>query len=360
MFEETHFLKELSDIAKTLDNPVDRITYKYGAFRNSFHDTIVKIFMNKSDLPDDFNLVLDHFNIEFDNKRNAYIYAYNPVTRKSLAIISDGIFYDGLPSGIRMNESTFMNILFGTEMNSYNNLAKNPENKPYLISPYLVVDNVLKEYKEAFESIGKYIIGLDKMKKRKEEKELKSDLGSITFIENDAPQVKREGIPNSFGIQSERKTEEMPLLERLEILDKYPYKYKSDEVSGYSKDGVQSSSYKVRVYEVKPKTVIVMEPFEDNKRIKVRYVDMNEEKLSNLKTNEKTMEIDDEGEKILSIIQESLQFNRSEISERDDMTRHNHKGMDNYEKLIKYLVTGIDDGIPISSKNNIDHAMKTR
>mgnify|MGYP003293754843 CR=1 FL=1 len=33
---------------------------------------------------------------------------------------------------------------------------------------------------------------------------------------------------------------------------------------------------------------------------------------------------------------------------------------DNYEKLIKYLITGIDDGIPISSKNNIDHAMKTR
>ena len=101
-----------------------------------------------------------------------------------------------------------------------------------------------------------------------------------------------------------------------------------------------NSVYYVKVFKVKEKCKLIMEPFEGNKYTKVVYLD--KEKLSS--------------KEIKEIVIDYLQLNRNETTNTDEMTRHSHTSLDEYKKLLEYLISEKNRGISSTTKIRIDEA----
>ena len=50
----------------------------------------------------------------------------------------------------------------------------------------------------------------------------------------------------------------------------------------------------------------------------------------------------------------------AEITKKDNITRHSHTTLEEYKKLIEYLINENDFGIPRNTKDRIDEANKIR
>ena len=142
-------------------------------------------------------------------------------------------------------------------------------------------------------------------------------------------------ISENIKRNEERKNEQIPFEERKNVLDSYPSEYSFEAISNNS-----PSVYYVKVFKVKEKCKLIMEPIEGNKYTKVVHLDSNEMSKGTIK----------------EIVIDSLELSRSETTETKEITRHSHTTLEEYKKLLDYLIKEQNNGISSTTKIRIDEA----
>lgn len=104
------------------------------------------------------------------------------------------------------------------------------------------------------------------------------------------------------------------------------------------------SVYYVKLFKVKEKCKLIMEPIEGNKYTKVVHLDKEK-----IKTGE-----------IKKILIDYLELSRNETTNTKEVTRHSHTTLDEYKKLLEYIITEKNNGISPSTKIRIDEANQTK
>lgn len=332
---ENSILNSIGHLAKTKNITLERIQFKIDKFLpEAFYEVVLENFNKINPNYNDHNKI-ENFYLNFDSNNNPYFEFISNDNFSRVVIIIDNILYSELPPARILRESYLIESAKHTDMVK-NSLILNsiPENfrKRFLsdINISETFNNILYKFKEYVIS---YIEYLQQLKNESIEK--------IYFTEADS--VSNLGKTKRINPRpsTDRKYEEIPFTEREKILNEY-----SPDEQFEAKARNTDSVYIVKVYNIKSKNKykLILEPKEGTKYTKIVHID--QKKLSKAEVKQ--------------IVIDTLQLNRNDISNRDDITRHSHTTISEYRKLLEYVLNDNNIGLNASARYNIDNANKKR
>ena len=323
-------LEKISVFAKNNNISIPGLNYKFSnIIPNSFYDIVINYLMIAN--PKFKNKPkIENFYIKFDKNKNAYFeFVGNNEEKTRLVLISDGIHYDNLPPAKVIKENVFLENVKNLEhARNYQLLKILPENfkKRFMREEEIPFENDIDTLTQ---EIIHYITYLEN------EKIKSTEIDKLYFDEAESSSNMTKSPSDNPRNSVERKHEEIPFEERKTVLDNY-----SAEDTFEARSNNTSSIYYVKVFKVKEKCKLVMEPIEGNKYTKVVHLDSNEFSKGTLR----------------EIVIDSLQLSRSETTNTKEITRHSHTTLDEYKKLLEYLVNEQNNGISSTTKIRIDEA----
>ena len=320
----------LMDISELISNEklrFNELTINFSLFPDAVYFTALeylrKIRKNFNDIED---VKIIDFKLCFDKNKNPY-FEINGNYNTNLVITQEGIIYDYLPPSFKIKENDFFSRAIDQDIEKnkriLNSLPKEFKDR------FIKYDNldIYKMLLDSKEEIIKYInLILERYK----------SVETIYFVESDIPLQKASNKKENINPNDERKNEEIPFEDREKILDSY-----DSEFDIKAKATNSESKYKVKVYKIEDKKYrLIMEPLLGTKYTKVVYIDKE-----NL-----------DYESVKEIVIDTLQLNRTETTNRDDITRHSHTTLEGYKNLLEYILTNQDNGLSTGTKISIDKA----
>jgi len=332
---ENSILTCISGFVKVNNIWLHKIQFKINdLFPEEFYNIIVENLKIANTNYQD-NPKLESFYINFDSNNNPYFEFLGNDNKTRVIILNENVIYSNLPSARIIKENYLI------ERSKHNDMVKNslilnsiPEK---FRKRFLSNINISESFNKILYNFGNHIISyIEYLQKLKEE-----SIEKIYFTEADAAGNLRSSSSSPTRPTSDRKYDEIPFKEREKILNSY-----SPEEQFEAKARNTDSVYLVKVYKIKSKAKykLVLEPKEGTKYTKIVHIDAD-----NLTKPE-----------IRQLVIDSLQLNREDISNRDDVTRHCHTTSEEFKKLLEYLVNDANLGISASAKYNIDNANKKR
>ena len=316
-------LKKIKEWAKENNFPFYSIVYKIDSnFPKAFIDSL-KSYISSTN--PDYNEIknLKDFTIIFDKDKNVYFEFVIGVNTRIHILENDVLYNDLAPSNKIKEEKFIKDVKFRDSSYLFNQLQTLPSDVRKRIK--------LQKIEEILEKITNNII--DYANYCLEER--KKLIEKIYFTESDsAKNNARNNIKNKVYQKIESET--IPFEEREKVLDSYNAEYEFEAQANNT-----DSSYIVKVYNVKRKKYkIVMEPKEGNKYTKIVHIDKEKLSLGEVK----------------EIVINALQLNRDQITQTKNITRHAHKSIEEYRKLLEYVIEKNNLGLNKTSKKHIDEA----
>ena len=321
------FLKRIENHMRENNINYERFACSVESLPEAFKREIKAIFQKTTD--EFVGPAKTWVNFSYDDNSNLYMYIGNRCNRGKIIIYQDGHYPDVYAE--RISESKFIEEASREEESR---LRFEVEKKPILskyLSKYLenvnVRESVLEETDEFTDDICAY---LSYMKEYEQE-----DIIELSYIEPEKSPSERTMKVNATSYK-DRIHEVLENDERVKVLDKFSPKYRFRATSDSG-----SKIYNVRVYQPQSTSYrIIMDPEMGKGHIKISYQE-SETALSEGEISGKCFEL--------------LQMSRDEITDDPTMTRHQHRGIEDYEQLVSYVVTG-EGKINYPAKKAIDSA----
>lgn len=332
-------LHTISEYAKNNNVSINGIFYNFESlFPKAFYETVINHL--KTAYPEYRDIItIKDFYIGFDRNKNAYFEFLGSNEKTRVIVLADYIRYDCIfPASLKIKENLFLSDIKKLDEQKKNEiLDKLPDEFKRRFTKDDPIDNF---FSNLTSNIILYMDYLENEKKKSYDlldKEIinSKEVEKIYFIEGNSSTNSTRITTNTPRMQTERKNEEISFEERKSILDSY-----SAEETFEARSSNTNSIYYVKVFKTKEKCKLIMEPIEGNKYTKVVY--LNQEKLAS-------------GE-IKKIVIDYLQLNRNETTNTNEITRHSHTTIDEYKKLLEYLITEKNRGISSTTKIRIDEA----
>lgn len=320
-------LNNIKKWAEENNYPFTCIIYKIDKnFPKAFHDTIIN-YINSIRRKGEKAAKIEDFAIMFTPDKHVYLeflYDHNRVV-----ITEDNVWYDKLPPAKIIRESTFLQDVEKLDNKRLNEFVSSlsPE-YAHRFSQTTTLEDMNKKITNNIIDYIEYCL-----------EERKQSVEKISFIE--AEPAKNAHPTGHLPEQKKpRKNEELSYDDRKNVLDSYPSEYEFEANASNT-----NSSYSVKVYKVRNvKYRIIMEPKEGNKYTKVVHINKDKLSLGEAKT----------------IVINTLELDRTQITNSSNITRHTHTSLSEFKKLIEYLVTENDSGITYSTKRNIEETETTK
>lgn len=322
-------LDKISMFAKNNGITIQQFNYKFSPrFPSAFYETVVE-FMKLARAKYDPSDKMESFNIKFDRENNAYFEFNEPNGNARVIVIPDFTKFDNLPPAKVVRESTFFKTLLYLDENINKKIINSlPINfSKRFLKNYNEAQSIYQVMNELAEEIIRYISYL--------EKEKDNNIERLYFNELTSFGSKKPYTKTNTHITEDRKNDEIDFETRKRILNKY---FPDMEFEAVAKN--KDSEYVVKVYKIKSKCKLVMEPKEGTKYTKI--IHLNTDKID---------ECD-----IKKIVITALQLDRDQTTMNKNITRHKHMSLEEYENLIDYLITGNNKGLNYSTRKNIDEA----
>ncbi len=330
----------ISDFAKEQKLTIRNIYYKFDDnIPSAFYETVINYFKTAQVLYND-EPKLDGFYIEITDNYDVLFYFLGNNNKTKLFVKEDGKFFEDLPSAKIINESMFLTSIKALDNHKnkeiIENLPKEFKNR------FLKNTNQVVNIEQIFFAIGyniiEYMKYLEDLKEKIEESQRK-EVEKLYFVEADASTNLTRLSSQTNNNQPNRKNIEIPINDRNNLLNSYSPAEQYEAISSNS-----TSTYYVKVFAVKEKCKLIMEPLEGNKYTKVVHLDTNALSKTNLR----------------KIVIDSLELSRTEITKSQNISRHCHTTLDEYKKLLDYLIQEKDNGINYGVKKRIDEINKDK
>lgn len=332
---EYSILKEISKFIKdnniTINGASFVITDDFlNRYSPAFYETIIKYMKLATDNYDD-NQKIDSFLIKFTEDKHVYFEFLGADNHTKVIVIEDFVKYDKLPSAKVIRESEFLNSIKSKDAeNNLKMLRLLSENfkKRFInhTTQLITIEKILEHMTNDFIAYIYYL-----------EKEKQNHIEKIYFTEAEASNTTHK--QKLGGVKTTRKNDEIPFDQRKKVLDKYKPEKEFDALSKNS-----NSIYHVKVYKTKDKCKLIIEPKEGTKYTKIVYLNLD---------NIKNLEIKD-------IVINTLQLDRNQTTASPNITRHTHTTLDEYKRLLEYVLNDNNTGISAFTQKNIDQANKKR
>lgn len=339
----TSILNEISNFARENNIEIKGLYYKFDeAFPSAFYDTVIN-YLQKAYQGYENNPKINDFYIGFDENKNAYFEFLGSNEKTRIIILADGIKYNcDFPPTKIIKENIFLenvkNLDYARNTYIYNQLPTEFVRR-FLKDASQIVP-IEHYYNIISQEISQYINYLNNEMKesyRLLEEELNDakEMERIYFMESEASTNSVRVSKSTPKKAEKRKHEEISFEDRKSVLDSYP---DEDTIEAIAKN--TKSVYYVKVFKVKDKCKLIMEPIRGNKYTKIVHLDSTELSKGTIR----------------EIIIDSLELSRKETTETKEITRHSHTTIEEYKKLLDYLITEKNNGISNTTKINIDEA----
>jgi len=331
---ENSILKQISKFIKnnniTIEGASFRITDDFlNRYSPAFYETIIK-YMKLATNYDD-NQKIETFLIRFTEDKQVYFEFLGADNHTKVIVIEDFVRYENLPSAKVIKESEFISSI----------KSKDAENNLKMFK--LLSDN----FKKRFIKHNSQLITIEKILEHMAndfiayiyylEKEKQENIEKIYFTEAESSNSTTK--QKLGGSKSDRKNDEIPFEERKKVLDEYKPEREFDAVSKNS-----SSTYHVKIYKIKDKCKLVIEPKEGTKYTKIVHLSLDSIKCVDIK----------------DIVIDTLQLDRAQTTATPNITRHTHTTLEEYKRLLEYVLNDNNTGISAFTQKNIDDANKKR
>ena len=329
-------LNEISNFSKNNNISIKQVYYKIdNFFPDAFKKTIINLFQTLNVEKAEENPEFDGFYINIDNDNNTF---FEFVSKKGtrIVIIQDFTFYKNLPPAIKIKESEFLKRFTYFDKENY---LKILESLPYDFKKrFLSEINYEKSVEDSLSNIKRLITAYIEYIQSEKDLISKNETENIFYVEAEKSTNVTNQTKENKSTKS-RKHDELDITKRNDIIDNYKPERKFRATASNT-----GSTYYVKVFRVKDKYKLIMEPKEGTKYTKIVHLDVRNITKRDIK----------------KIVIDSLELSRSEITEKDNITRHTHTTIEEYKKLIEYLLNENDTGLTKSTKDRIDEASKKR
>jgi len=306
-------------------------------FPRAFYETIIN-YMERANPNYKNERPIYDFYIGFDSEKNAYFEFVGRDNKTRVIVIQNNIRYNlDFPPSLIIKEDIFLENVSNLD-NAKNNVILSTLPTDFT-KRFLKDESQIEPIENSFNKIADEIINYIKYLENEIKFNEYASIEKIPFKESEASQnFKRSGVGTS-GHQSSRKNDKIPFEERKEVLDSY-----SSEDTFEARATNTPSVYYVKVYKIKEKCKLVMEPIEGNKYTKVVHLDSD--KISKGAIRE--------------IVIDSLQLSRNETTNTKEITRHSHTTLEEYKNLLEYLINSNNTGLHPGTIKRIDEASDTK
>ena len=308
-------------------------------FPNAFYQTVINYLERTSENHKEERPIYE-FYIGFDSNKNAYFEFVGNDKRSRVIVIQDNIKYNlEFPPALIIKESIFLENVKNLDKAQNKRIIDSlPED---FIIRFLKDEAQIEPIEHSFDKMAKQIINYINYLEEEIKINKYNSIDKIYFEESEASKNFKKNVLTAISHQAPRKNEKIPFEERKEVLDSY-----SSEDTFEARSTNTSAVYYVKVFKLKEKCKLVMEPIEGNKYTKVVHLDTD--KISKGATRE--------------IVIGTLELSRGETTDSKEITRHSHTTLDEYKNLLEYLINSKKDGLSTGTIKRIDEAsdIKTR
>lgn len=331
------FLTDISKYANKIDYPHNTVCIKFDSVPESFHEVALDYISRSNIEINRKTFKLDYFKLYFNDNLECAMVFYDPISKSQYIIKQENAYFKGL-SGWYIKEKVFLHDIRLKEDYHYSNVLNSlPERERKYVKTLSEKEKMFtSEMLKSLETIKGYMKWI--VKETNIIDAVISDEIKYKVNPMDSDAKKR----NFKGTESERQWLNDPIAfsKRINELNKYKsiYDIKASEID----ESLEKDIYYVKVFSTKNKIVLIMEPKEARKYTKIKYID------SEMLTKEQTKQI----------AIETLSLNKEEITEQGDITRHTHTTIEEYRKLLKYVLKNVDDGLRYSTIERIKDANK--
>jgi hypothetical protein len=307
------------------------------SFPKAFYETVIN-YLQRANAHFRNEKPIYDFYIGFDDNKNAYFEFVDRSHRSRVIVIQDNIRYNlEFPPSLIIKENIFLeNIKNLDHAHNKNTLASLPND---FIVRFLKDEKDIEPIEVSFDKIAKQIINYISYLEEEAKIAEYNSVEKIYFNESESSKNASHTGGHISKPQLERKHEQIPFEDRKEVLDSYPAE---DTLEARATN--TSSVYYVKVFKVKEKCKLVMEPIEGNKYTKVVHLDTDKLSKGTIK----------------EIIIDSLQLSRSETTETKEITRHSHTTLEEYKNLLEYLINSKSEGLSAGTISRINEASDTK
>ena len=294
-------LNGISKFVKDNKITIRGVYYKISDFfPKAFNDSIINLFQLMYSFNEEQKPEFDGFYVNISEDDNIYL---EFITKKGtrIVIIQDFIHYKDLPPAIIIKESEFLDKFMYFDKKNYLDTLNS---LPYDFKKRFLKSNNYENsiYEVLFNIENQIVSYIEYMQKEKEFAEM-NDIERIFYIESDkSTNISSKGISKSPN-NNDRKHQELSITDRNKVLDSYSPNEQFEAIASNT-----GSIYHVKVFNVKEKCKLIMEPNEGTKYTKVVYLDLIKIKNKDIK----------------EIVIDSLQLSRDEITQKNNITRHSH------------------------------------
>lgn len=333
------FLEEISKYAREIKYPYKSISINTLSLADSMYEIIWNIIGYDKSYD---NFRLDSILILFNDNYDACLSILNPI-KKEVFVIKNGDQRFNILKATFIQESDFIERV-RRKYDSYYFSAINrlPLNERKFIKSTNEKENMF---------INEILTSLNKIKSylywTKLQKEIMDDYKYKDRIQYEANETENEtkthyqhtGLPNEYV----RKHDIVPFLQRHDASSKYKPDY-----DFFATEENTQETYYVKTFINRPrKCKIIMEPKNATKYTLIKHINSNE--------------ISEEEAKTIAI--DTLKLTKKQITDIKDVTRHTNTSVEDYKKLLKFILDGVNDNLnPNTVKRIIDaeeHSKKT-
>lgn len=340
--DKMSILDMISAFAKDQKLTIDGLYYKFDSrFPKAFYDTVV-VYLKAARLNYSEELVLDGFYINLTPEKNVTLTFVANDNNTKLVVTQNHIHYENLPAAKIINEQVFLDSIskLDTEKNNLlinalpsefrNRFLSNIDQKATLENMLLEIAYDIMVYMRYLED-EKTLINEKKVEIINTEK----TVDKIYYVDPETSSNDIKTPSNNSKPTEPRKHGEIDIEHRLDLLDAYFPQYEFEAISNNS-----NSVYYVKVFKLQTRYKFVMEPKEGTKYTKIMHLDRD--KLTTKEMKE--------------IVIDALQLSRADISSQKNITRHNHRTIEEYNELLDYLIYGHNNDLDYSAKKRIEEA----
>lgn len=302
-------------------NLYESIELDLNVFNDIYLDTLLDFYKkNAYEFHEDESIVLA--NIRFDYNNVPY-FEFKTDYGNFISVLTNGIDYQGLDHSFIVFEGYISNHSFkkflDIKINEFRKRVINSDSARYEYRSYMAksLDKIISSIDDYYSADNRDFISFYSV----------SDKGE-----------KRNPFSEITGSSNERKNEVMDFDIRCEVLENSKYTYKI-EAFDRNRDEVEND-YVVYCYNLPDKKVrLIAEPISGCKYTKVAYLKKEDMSLEDAKDVSKQL----------------LEYSQSDITDINNITRHRHLEIEQYKKMIRYILGNSED-IGYGMKRSIDEA----
>ena len=307
------------------------------SFPTAFYKTVINYLESANTFYDNEKPIYD-FYIGFDDNNNAYFEFVGRDNETRVIVVQDDIEYNiEFPPSMIIKESMFLENV--SNLDAEENKAIMDYLPKNFIERFIKDESEIKSIEIFFDELANQII--DYISYLENEIEINEDgfIEKLYFTESEASKNAPRTRTGISKPSVPRRNVKIPFEERKEALDSYEA---SDTFEARATN--TSSVYYVKVFKIKEKCKLVMEPIEGNKYTKVFHLDSD--KISKGTVRE--------------IVIDTLQLSRNETTDTKEITRHTHTTLEEYKKLLEYLINSNSSNLHPETLKRIDDAGDTK